>query len=514
MYITKSLFVEFTSSPKLARWHVNHKDTYQAIQEAQYWAMDGATIGQEVEDMVLAQYQEKEITIIDTNNMRSNWHQTYHDRTMKALEQHPDILYQPSFLVDDIFVKCDIIVRNTAWTYDLIEVKAKNSIRKKTKAEPLLDELIADVSIQDRVLRKVLWERYSWTCSIAYLNKAYTKDWTINPQDIIIQENVSQELLEDTNIESILQRMRDVLSLSEEEFNSTFPYDGTDYMTYYGKPAPKYSLWSISWCSAKKKLGLMEKEKTLIEELDDYDITLLRNGNGESSRASAYVELRKQWEEVVNTQAIKQTLDQLQYPLYFYDYETISRPVPLFEKTSPWQQVVVQYSLHKMDADGSITHREWLLEPWAQDNRALLEQMIYHMDGVEQWKWIVWNQWFENWRNVEWGTLYPEFQEYLLRINQNTFDLMDIFKQQRYFHRDFQWSASIKKVLPVLTDISYDNLEVSNGWIASDLLKRMIIGELEDNLLEPTVKNLLQYCEQDTWAMVKIYEKILEHIRS
>jgi hypothetical protein len=40
---------------------------------------------------------------------------------------------------------------------------------------------------------------------------------------------------------------------------------------------------------------------------------------------------------------------------------------------------------------------------------------------------------------------------------------MDIFKDMQYFHRDFSGSASIKKVLPVLTDISYDDLEVGNG---------------------------------------------------
>lgn len=510
MYITKSLFVEFCSSPKRARWHVNDTNTYQMIQEAQYGGMDGVTIGEDVETMVLARYTDQTIATIDTDDMRSDWHQTYHDRTLQALSSHPDIVYQPGVLFDDVFVKCDLLARQASWAYELIEVKAKNCIRKKTTAAPLLDELVADISIQHRVLSNVLWKQYAWSCSLAYLNKAYSKHGTIDPQAIIIQENVSWELMEDAAIETILQRMRAVLSLSQEAFDELYPYDGTDYLTYYGKPAPKSSLRLIRWCSAKKKLELLEKDKILIEDLDDYDIACLRNEDGESSSASRYVELRKQWEEVVDRQAIQQTLDQLQFPLYFYDYETISRPIPMFEKTAPRQQVVVQYSLHKMDADGSIIHRAWLLDPWATDNRWLLEQMIEHMDGVEQGRRIVWNQWFENGRNVERSHLYPEFTDYLLRINEQTFDLMELFRQQVYFHRAFEWSASIKKVLPVLTDLSYAGLPVSNGAVASTLLRKMIVGELEANLLEPTRRDLLEYCKQDTWAMVQIYEKIRE----
>jgi len=59
--------------------------------------------------------------------------------------------------------------------------------------------------------------------------------------------------------------------------------------------------------------------------------------------------------------------------------------------------------------------------------------------------------------------MYPEYKDFYDQVNAQTYDLMDIFKSMQYFHRDFSGSASIKKVLPVLTDISYDDLEVGNG---------------------------------------------------
>ena len=512
MYLTKSLFVEFTSSPKLARWHVNNKDTHKSIQEAKYGAMDGMRIGQEVEDMVLASYPDKPVTTIDTENMWSNRHKTYHDRTMKALEDNPEILYQPSFLIGDIFVKCDMLIKNDAGTYDLIEVKAKNSIRKKTKAEPLLDELIADVSIQRRVLAQVLWEKFSGRCYLAFLNKEYSKNGEIDPQELSKQEEVSEEVLEDANIEEILDIMKKTLVLNEEAFTTYYPYDGSDYLSYFWEAAPKKSIRSISGCSAKKKLAFYEQNKILIEELNEFDIEFLRKSNGESSKAQGFVELRKQGPQTIDTDSIRKQFEQLQFPLYFYDYETISRPVPLFDGTTPWQQIVVQYSLHKMEEDGSISHHEGLLEPGATTNKDLLQKMIDAMDQGKQWTRIVWNQWFEKSRNTEWAKLYPEYEEQLLSINRQTFDLMEIFRQQLFFHRDFEGSASIKKVLPVLTDIRYDDLEVSNGWIASNLLRQMIVGELKDTEIEHTKQELLKYCEQDTRAMVAIYQKLLQSI--
>ena len=56
-------------------------------------------------------------------------------------------------------------------------------------------------------------------------------------------------------------------------------------------------------------------------------------------------------------------IGELQFPLYFYDYETVSRPIPLLEGTKPRQQVVVQYSVHKMEQDGTITHSQDIIRP-------------------------------------------------------------------------------------------------------------------------------------------------------
>ena len=105
--------------------------------------------------------------------------------------------------------------------------------------------------------------------------------------------------------------------------------------------------------------------------------------------------------------------------------------------------------------------------------------------------------------------IFPEHQEFLEDINNRTFDLMDIFKVD-YIDYKFNGSTSIKKVLPVLVpELSYEGMEVEIGAAAIEQGEKML--EMEDGEERREIrKNLLAYCELDTFAMVEIYRKLLK----
>ncbi|USN55186.1 MAG: DUF2779 domain-containing protein [Candidatus Peribacteria bacterium] len=193
---------------------------------------------------------------------------------------------------------------------------------------------------------------------------------------------MTDELMDAPQVELLCAEMRDALVLDEAAFAERYPYDGTDYMTYFGSKPPKYSIRSITKLSAEKKKALYEQGKTMIDQLDATDLALLASGDGTASTASRCVELWQTAEEVLDKPSLVNELLQLEYPLYFYDYETVSWPVPLLQGTSPRQQVVVQYSLHKLSADGTMTHHAALLQPGEPSNERIVQQMISDMDGV------------------------------------------------------------------------------------------------------------------------------------
>ena len=164
-----------------------------------------------------------------------------------------------------------------------------------------------------------------------------------------------------------------------------------------------------------------------------------------------------------------------------------------------------------MDTNGTITHYESIIWLKASNIKHVIDQFVQNV-GNPQGTFIAWNKWFECSRNSETAAIYPEYKDFYDKVNAQTYDLMDIFKSMQYFHRDFSGSASIKKVLPVLTSISYDDLEVGNGWLATNLLQQIVLGTIDQKDYQSTVKNLLTYCEQDTRAMVKIWEVVKNKI--
>ena len=118
---------------------------------------------------------------------------------------------------------------------------------------------------------------------------------------------------------------------------------------------------------------------------------------------------------------------------------------------------------------------------------------------------------FEKGRIKSLAALYPDLSEHLMNIHDNIVDLMVPFQKKHYYCREMQGSYSIKYVLPALFPddpaLDYHNLEgVHHGGEAMDTFARM--ADMDPDELEKWRGYLLKYCELDTYAMVKIWEKL------
>jgi len=81
---------------------------------------------------------------------------------------------------------------------------------------------------------------------------------------------------------------------------------------------------------------------------------------------------------------------------------------------------------------------------------------------------LVYNQSFEKAVMDEGAIAFPEFREwYDENIMPRVKDLLDVFRDFAYYDPAQKGSASIKKVLPVMSDLKYDDLEISEGMFAS-----------------------------------------------
>ena len=120
---------------------------------------------------------------------------------------------------------------------------------------------------------------------------------------------------------------------------------------------------------------------------------------------------------------------------------------------------------------------------------------------------------FEKSQIKEMAALFPDLEEHLLSICDNMNDLMIPFRDRWYYCRKMYGSYSIKYVLPALfpddPELDYSNLEgVHKGDEASATFLKM--ADMSPEELKQHREYLLKYCGLDTYAMVKIWERLRE----
>ncbi len=236
-------------------------------------------------------------------------------------------------------------------------------------------------------------------------------------------------------------------------------------------------------------------------------------------------------QEYVDIDKIKKGVRTLDYPLYHLDFESFPSPLPRFRGEKPYAQSVFQYSLHiekaPFECDKERDHTEYLALDFTDRREELIQQMIHDIDLSKGGTVIVYNKSFEHTRIKEFADMFPEYRNSLEKINDHMFDLLDLVKtrsglyldlgfseeeskQINYYDNRLHGSFSIKKVLPVFSDLSYHGLPVANGTEAIATYAKFKYLAAED--IEFLRRDLKQYCKQDTWAMVVVLWGLLRRV--
>ena len=215
----------------------------------------------------------------------------------------------------------------------------------------------------------------------------------------------------------------------------------------------------------------------------------------------------------IKTQALINWLDKLKYPIYFLDYEAVTSNIPVYPHSKPFQHVVFQYSLHKMDEQGNVKHFEFIPDSKNYPLFDLIKSLHLNLEA-DKGSILVWHDSFEKARNREMAARFPEFTDFFYDINSRIIDMERIFNQDGgyYLHPEFYGKSSLKKVFPVLLpdEPAYDLLDVGDGMMASILWHRYLTDNLGENYSPELLrKQLSDYCGLDTEAMVKILKFLL-----
>lgn len=417
--------------------------------------------------------------------------------TRTLLNAKTKTIFQGGFLWNDFFVQADILRFNEVLDgWELYEVKATNDVKREVPHHHVNDLAFQKTVIENCGVKIV-------KAGVIHLNSEYRMAGKVNYDELFIIADITDEVLEaQPEVQNQMNDLKIYLSSTEEKGCECL-YRGRsaqcNTFVYSNPEVPEYSVHDINRIGGSKKLFYDWIDRG-IYALEDIDNPEALTGS-KKAQYDAYMAGKP----LIDHEAIKKTLDELAFPIYFFDYEGYSSAIPRFSGFGAYEQVPFQYSLHILHKDGEMEHKEFLITEPAKDlTLPLIERMREDFGDIGSV--ISWYKSYESQRNNKLAELHPNHADFLESLNDRMFDLMTIFSENLYVDARFKGSASIKNVLPVLVpELTYKVLNVQKGDQAVERWEKMINLNTPKEEKEQIAKDLLEYCALDTMAMVKIY---------
>lgn len=409
------------------------------------------------------------------------------------LSQNPgdQLLWQQTYSDDSFDSRLDgLVFKPKSNTYDLYEIKSSTGVDK---------DIVYDVTFQAVILTKQISVDHYY---VLHLNKEYIRSGELDLAALFIAEDISDKVKAlMPEVELLRGEALRVAQLSDpNQAEHCLSPKECPCPALCHSELPDFSIYDIPRLTRIKKLQLLENRILAAKDIPaSFDL---------NPKQCLIVDRARTNSEHIDHKAITAELEKIVFPLYFLDYETCICAIPQYNGYHPQQQIVFQYSLHKLEKSGDEPiHFEHISLVEGDPTLPLLGRLEEDLGGSGTV--IVWNKSFEMTMNKEMAKLHPEYAEFLEQLNQRIYDLGDIVNLGYYLHPGFKGSWSIKHVLPVMVpDLSYNGMAIGKGDQASMAWWNMTYGQVDQLEEGKLTEALLRYCELDTKAMVEIFKRI------
>ena len=398
-------------------------------------------------------------------------------------------IFEATFQHDGVLIRADLLLPD-ANGYRLAEVKSAASVK---------DVYLPDAAIQSWVARKagVPLTRVE----IAHIDRSFSYPGGGNYNGLLKHVDVTSAIATlEAEIPAWISAARATLSGAEPSL---------DHGAHCRQP---YECPFIAYCAPTQ------------QQVTEYPVTMLPWGGRLAKQLSdeGYADLRdvpverlskplhqKIW-RITKTKVAEldpeatKKLNDLPYPRYFLDFESIQFAVPIWSGTRPYDQIIFQWSCHIQKSEMELSHAAFLADGTGDPRRQFAESLLAAIGAAGPI--FVYNATFERGRLQELAAAFPEISAQLRAAIVRLYDLLPLARAH-YYHQDMQGSWSLKKVLPTIApELDYENLAIGDGGMAMDAFAEILYPGTSAERRSELHEGLLAYCERDTYAMVRIAE--------
>ena len=416
-------------------------------------------------------------------------------KTQDLMKKNIGSIYKATFEYEGVYFVIDIL-KKVKKGYNVYLVRPSKSLRQN---------FLVEMAYLSFILQKLDVPIYRYC--ILTISQDFVKHGEIDPKKYFKINYVGNKIKKLVlKVEDNLLGYEKVMKSNIEpeiEYGVGCPnHHSCPYIEICRKPLPTPSVFDLYACN--KKLELYSQNILSFQDILDNNITLnpfqKRQINFTLNNLPMYVDKDN----------LKLFLNKFTYPLYFLDFETTQEEFPLFDGIGPFEQIPFEYSLHYiLEEGGKVYHTEYLANENQDPRVGLVEQLV--KDIPQNACIVAYNDSFEKRVISNLANNFPKYKEHLNNLTKNFVDLIEPFEKGYVYDKLMGGSFSLKSVLPALfpnePDMNYSNLEdIHNGKDA-----RLIFPALKYLSEELRLKerdNLLKYCALDTYALVRILEKL------
>jgi hypothetical protein len=491
--LSKSRFIAGWQCPKLLWWKVNEPGAIELQPDIVQTDLfdQGRLVGARAQD------HWPEGMLIDGEYADS----ARITRTAAAISQSSNVIFEACFEYDGAFCAVDVLERNASgWT--LIEVKSSTSVKE--------DVHIPEVAFQVYVARGS--GLHVTRAEVMHLNNQHRHP---DSGALFVRTDVTED------VEALIPRIPAQIALQRDVLKGALPQHAVGEHCWFRGAQSECAFIKRCWPDDPDHIGNLHGVGPV------KTCQWMKQGIHTMSTIPATAKLNVKQTRQLRSQrtgeiVVEKGLAEALRPaaqaarLGFLDFETVGRALPPWNGLGPWLQTAAQFSYHERDQNGQLTHAEFLAEGPSNPSlspddprEAIARAMIEATADADL---IVMYTTFERTQIKNLAAHLPELAEPLNALAAKLWDLNPVIANHVY-HPGFRGSFSLKHILtPLVPDLSYSDLVVVDGKVASVQIARLLFvsGRIPPAERDKTRHDLLEYCKRDTFATVRLVQRLAE----
>jgi hypothetical protein len=483
-YLSKSRFMSGVRCRRLLWYNFNRREDIPEPDESTQALFES---GKEVGELAQKLYPNG-IKLEWSWNLKKNAEQTFPALALRRP------LFESAAIFDSAYAQADILVPAEGDQWDLVEVKATSEVKPEHHIEVAFQKFVyehAGIAIN--------------RCFLMHMNKEYVRMGELEPDKLFTKSDITEKV--DEMIPEIGGDIESMLKIAKSK-DEPEPVIGRQCNSPYECPMislcweflPEGNILTLRGDRKGVRFGLLEKGVTKLADIPP-NIRL-------SEDQKIQVEAERTGKDHINKEEIKAFLEELEYPIYFLDFETMNPAIPPYDMTRPFDFIAFEYSLHVVEREGAEPVHYSYIAPGDIDPRPEILRQLKGLMG-NSGSILAWYATFEINCLRQASERYGEYSGWFEEIEKRFVDLLEPFRKLYYYSPKQSGSVSLKDVLPALTGKSYKGLEIEEGGRAMREYYRVTFDKKTSEEDRRAVFRALEiYCGQDTQGMVDILEEM------